>query len=129
MPLTLSHRFRSTFSNRIVSHGDPIDLMLQRFNCNSGPDTVNPSNAYLVGCINGTQIYLQKHATIMGGAGIAVACLMVRVSPFSFAFQYNFDASENPLTNAFPSSSANSRREMLFPFFFLLSNVAIIMLT
>ncbi|XP_017880549.1 CD151 antigen [Ceratina calcarata] len=48
----------------------------QRFNCNAGSDTVNPSNAYLVGCINGTQIYMQKHATIMGGAGIAVACLM-----------------------------------------------------
>ncbi|CAD1474472.1 unnamed protein product, partial [Heterotrigona itama] len=47
-----------------------------RFNCNAGSDTVNPSNAYLVGCINGTQIYMQKHATIMGGAGIAVACLM-----------------------------------------------------
>ncbi|XP_060817445.1 CD151 antigen [Bombus pascuorum] len=49
----------------------------QRFNCNAGADTVNPSNAYLVGCINGTQIYMQKHATIMGGAGIAVASVML----------------------------------------------------
>ncbi|XP_076375861.1 tetraspanin 74F [Megalopta genalis] len=48
----------------------------QRFNCNAGPDTVNPSNAYLEGCMNSTRIYMQKHATIMGGAGIAVACLM-----------------------------------------------------
>lgn len=48
----------------------------QRFNCSAGPATVNPSNAYLEGCINGTRIYMQKHATTMGAAGIAVACLM-----------------------------------------------------
>lgn len=59
---------------------------LQRFNCNAGSDTVNPSNAYVEGCINGTRIYLQQHAAVMGGAGIAVACLMVRMQ---FAFLWN----------------------------------------
>lgn len=54
--------------------------LFQRFHCNAGLDTVNPSNAYVDGCINGTQIYMQQHATVMGGAGIAVACLMVRSS-------------------------------------------------
>lgn len=57
-----------------------VDLFSQRFNCNAGPDTVNPSNAYVEGCINGTRIYMQQHAAVMGGAGIAVACLMVRSS-------------------------------------------------
>ena len=57
----------------------------QRFNCNGGADTVNPSNAYLEGCINGTRIYMQKHATIMGGAGIALAGLMFIGMIFSCA--------------------------------------------
>ncbi|XP_066589665.1 tetraspanin-18B isoform X2 [Prorops nasuta] len=57
----------------------------QRFNCNSGLDTVNPSNAYLNGCLNGTQSYMQKHAAILGGAGIAVAILMLFGMIFSCA--------------------------------------------
>ncbi|KAG7206900.1 hypothetical protein KM043_000797 [Ampulex compressa] len=57
----------------------------QRFNCNAGPDTVNTSNAYIKGCINATQIYMQKHAAVMGGAGIAVACLMFFGMIFSCA--------------------------------------------
>lgn len=72
-PLTLS--LRSAFSVDRASHRSRL---FQRFQCNAGPDTVNPSNAYVDGCINGTQIYMQQHAAVMGGAGIAVACLMVR---------------------------------------------------
>lgn len=52
-------------------------LSKQYFNCNAGPDTVNESNTWKDGCLNSTQLYMQKHAAIMGGAGIAVACLMV----------------------------------------------------
>lgn len=62
----------------------------QRFHCNAGPDTVNPSNAYMEGCINGTRIYLQQHAAVMGGAGIAVACLMVRMWFAVFSFYRSF---------------------------------------
>ncbi|KAI4480676.1 PREDICTED: CD151 antigen [Polistes canadensis] len=57
----------------------------QRFNCSAGTDTVNPSNAYLEGCLNRTQIYMQQHAAVMGGAGIAVACLMFFGMVFSCA--------------------------------------------
>ncbi|XP_012261438.1 CD151 antigen [Athalia rosae] len=55
------------------------------FACNQGSDSVVATNAYLIGCLNGTQIYVQKHAAIVGGAGIAVACLMFFGMVFSCA--------------------------------------------
>lgn len=57
----------------------------QRFNCNQNPESINPSNAYVEGCINGTRVYMQQHATVMGAAGIAVACLMFFGMIFSCA--------------------------------------------
>lgn len=50
-------------------------------NCNAGPDASNPSNTYQEGCLEGTKIFMQRHAAILGGAGIVVACLMVRPDP------------------------------------------------
>lgn len=57
----------------------------QRFNCNGGSDTVTQLNAYLEGCLNRTHDYMQQHAGVMGGAGIAVACLMFFGMIFSCA--------------------------------------------
>ncbi|XP_046748726.1 CD151 antigen [Diprion similis] len=55
------------------------------FDCSGGSDKSNPSNTYQVGCLNSTQLYVQKHAAIIGGAGIAVACLMFFGMVFSCA--------------------------------------------
>ncbi|XP_012218054.2 CD151 antigen isoform X1 [Linepithema humile] len=48
----------------------------QRFNCNSGSDTVNPSNAYVEGCINGTNYNLHVHSKFIGGASLGLGCMM-----------------------------------------------------
>lgn len=55
------------------------------FDCNRGPDTMTQANAYLEGCLNRTEIYMKKHAAVLGGAGIAVAVLMFFGMVFSCA--------------------------------------------
>lgn len=92
-PLTLS--LRSAFSRwpRFSRTSDLFVRLFQRFHCNAGSDTINPSNAYMEGCINGTRIYMQQHAAVMGGAGITVACLMVR----SILHFYRFPSLPPPL--------------------------------
>ncbi|XP_015593363.1 tetraspanin-9 isoform X2 [Cephus cinctus] len=57
----------------------------RRFHCNTGPDTVIATTTYLEGCVNRTQVHLQKHAAVLGGAGIAVALLMFFGMIFSCA--------------------------------------------
>ncbi|XP_034945673.1 CD151 antigen [Chelonus insularis] len=46
---------------------------------------IDPSTTYINGCLNTTQVYVQKHAVILGGAGIAVAILMFFGMIFSCA--------------------------------------------
>lgn len=57
----------------------------QYFNCNATPDSPNVSNTYTKGCLNGTELYIQRHASIIGAAGITVACLMLFGMIFSCA--------------------------------------------
>ncbi|XP_012283758.1 CD151 antigen [Orussus abietinus] len=56
----------------------------QYYSCNSGVD-VNPTTIYTDGCLTKTQNFMQKHAAILGGAGIAVACFMFFGMVFSCA--------------------------------------------
>ncbi|CAG5104496.1 Similar to TSPAN11: Tetraspanin-11 (Bos taurus) [Cotesia congregata] len=55
------------------------------FNCNYSTDSINPSNTYQDGCLDKTRMYIQKHASIMGAAGIAIAVLMFFGMIFSCA--------------------------------------------
>ncbi|KAK6636920.1 hypothetical protein RUM43_010584 [Polyplax serrata] len=40
---------------------------------------------YTVGCLNSTILYVQKHSAVIGGSGIAIACLMLLGMLFSWA--------------------------------------------
>ncbi|XP_011499054.1 PREDICTED: CD151 antigen-like [Ceratosolen solmsi marchali] len=53
--------------------------------CNRYPDSINQYNAYPWGCVEATQNFMQKHAAVLGGAGFAVAFLMLLGMIFSCA--------------------------------------------
>ncbi|KAL7290251.1 hypothetical protein TKK_0015953 [Trichogramma kaykai] len=55
---------------RLMTDGRPIA-------CNRYADSINQYNSYTEGCLQQTQMFLQKHAAILGGAGIAVAFVML----------------------------------------------------
>lgn len=52
----------------------------QRLMCESIPDQYH---AYQRGCLEVTTVFVQSHATVIGGAGIGVACLMLLGMIFS----------------------------------------------
>ncbi|PSN55118.1 hypothetical protein C0J52_01908 [Blattella germanica] len=45
--------------------------------------TQSKENIYKQGCLNVTEKFVKEHATIIGGAGIGVACLMLLGMIFS----------------------------------------------